>query len=115
MRTKQYLKTQLTAAAEALGLHWPERAVIETPKDPKFGDLACNIAMLLAKDAARPPAELARDLAQKVLSLSNLIIKAEPAGPGFINITFSPRHTRGLSSIISACGKKGAMASIKKG
>ena len=91
MRTKQYLKAQLTAAAQSLGLHWPEKAVIEIPKDPKFGDLACNIAMLLAKDAGRRPAELARDLADKVLSLSDRIIKAEPAGPGFLNITFSPR------------------------
>ena len=106
MRTKQYLKTQLTAAAEALGLHWPERAVIETPKDPKFGDLACNIAMLLAKDAARPPAELARDLAQKVLSLSNLIIKAEPAGPGFINITFSPHFLLESVPLILESGKR---------
>lgn len=91
MRTKQYLKAQLTAAAEALGLSWPERTTIEIPKDPKFGDLACNIAMLLAKDAGRRPAELARDLAEKVLALSDMIIKAEPAGPGFLNITFSPQ------------------------
>ena len=90
MRTKQYLQEQLTIAAESLGLYWPERAVIEIPKDPKFGDLACNIAMLLAKDAKRRPTELARDLAEKVLAGSNMIIKAEPAGPGFLNITFNP-------------------------
>lgn len=91
MRTKQYLKEQLTAAAESLGLFWPERAVIEIPKDPKFGDLACNIAMLLAKDARQKPTELAKQLAEKLLADSEMVIKAEPAGPGFLNITFSPR------------------------
>ena len=105
MRTKQYLKTQLTAAAEALGFYWPDRAVIEIPKDPKFGDLACNIAMLLAKDTKRPPADLARDLAEKALSLSDLIIKAEPAGPGFLNITFSPRFLLESVPLILESGK----------
>ena len=91
MRTKEYLKKQLAAAAESLGFYWPERAVIEIPKDPKFGDLACNIAMLLAKDARQKPVELAKKLAEKLLADSEMIIKAETAGPGFLNITFSPR------------------------
>lgn len=90
MRTKQYLKSQLSAAAESLGLYWPERTVIEIPKNSKFGDLSCNIAMLLAKEAKRPPVELAREFGKKLLAGSTFITKAEPAGPGFLNITFSP-------------------------
>ncbi len=105
MRAKHYLKKQLSAAAEALGFYWPERTVIEIPKDPKFGDLACNIAMLLAKDAKLPPAELARALAEKVLNLSAFISKAEPAGPGFLNITFSPEFLLESVPIILEAGE----------
>ncbi|MBQ5727968.1 MAG: hypothetical protein IIV56_03485, partial [Mailhella sp.] len=31
------------------GWEWPEKAVLETPKDVKHGDLATNLAMVLSK------------------------------------------------------------------
>ncbi len=57
---------------------------IDNTKDKAHGDLACNIAMVLAKKAGKPP----RDLAAAILAAipaNNLIAKADIAGPGFIN------------------------------
>mgnify|MGYP001777043299 CR=1 FL=1 len=72
------------------GLAWPEKAVIEPARDPKHGDLATNVAMLLAKPLGMPPREVAAELADFVRSSCEDIVKVEIAGPGFCNITFAP-------------------------
>ena len=57
--------------------------------DPKFGDFQCNDALKLAKTLRLPP----RAIAEKVAAL--LPVKAEVAGPGFINITVEPQWLDG--------------------
>lgn len=57
---------------------------IDNTKDKAHGDLASNIAMVLAKKAGKPP----RDVATAILAAipaNSLIAKADIAGPGFIN------------------------------
>ena len=65
------------------------RVVVEPTKDPAHGDLATNAAMVLAKDAGTNPRALATLLVEE-LSKDPEIIKAEIAGPGFINLTLRP-------------------------
>lgn len=62
---------------------------LERPKHAEHGDLACNIAMQLAKPTQRNPRELAQDIVDTLLSnpASNAILaSADIAGPGFINL-----------------------------
>lgn len=61
-----------------------------TRPDAKFGDFASNVALQLAKKIDKNPREIAEELSVKVLENEN-IIKAEVAGPGFINITLSDK------------------------
>lgn len=89
MRAKNHLETALKAAITDLGLPWPEKFTIEPPKDKKFGDLAVNIAMVLAKPAQMPPRELAGRIAEH-LSQNADISGVDIAGPGFINVTYAP-------------------------
>ena len=72
------------------GLEWPAKAVIEPSKDPKHGDLATNIAMMLAKPLGRAPRDVAAELADHVLKTCPDIAAADIAGPGFLNLTFKP-------------------------
>ncbi|MGD8408496.1 MAG: arginine--tRNA ligase [Thiohalophilus sp.] len=61
---------------------------IDRTRDPSHGDLACNIAMLLAKPAKARP----RDLAEKIvaaLPADPAVSQVEIAGPGFINFFLS--------------------------
>ena len=58
---------------------------VEVPRDATHGDLSTNAAMVLAKDAAMNPKELAGLIADK-LSLSALVCSANVAGPSFINV-----------------------------
>ncbi len=90
MRAERYLEASLKTALETMGLPWPEKAVIESPRDAKHGDLASNIALVLAKQAGRPPRELAGNLADALRRADARFQSVDVAGPGFLNVTFSP-------------------------
>ncbi len=71
-----------------LELTYPEKVVIEPPRDAKHkGDLATNIAMLLSKEAKKRPHDLATSIAEKLKQYPH-ISEVDIAGPGFMNITF---------------------------
>ena len=62
---------------------------LERPRDAAHGDLACNIAMQLAKPLKRNPRELAQAIVDAVLTNPariGLIDAIDIAGPGFINL-----------------------------
>ncbi|HEX2603900.1 MAG TPA: arginine--tRNA ligase [Oxalicibacterium sp.] len=63
--------------------------VLERPRDPSHGDVACNLAMQIAKPLKKNPREVAQalvDALQANPEASDLIASAEIAGPGFINL-----------------------------
>ena len=63
--------------------------VLERPRDPAHGDIACNIAMQLAKQMKMNPRELATRIVAALLdnpAAKGLIDSADIAGPGFINL-----------------------------
>ncbi|MTH97242.1 arginine--tRNA ligase [Roseibium sp. RKSG952] len=61
------------------------RVTVETPRDPAHGDLATNAAMVLSKQVAMKPRDLAEKLVEK-LQADPDITEAAIAGPGFINL-----------------------------
>ncbi len=66
----------------------PARFIVEPPKDAGMGDLACNAAMVFAKEAKlhfANPRQLAAEIAM-ALAETEGVAQAEVAGPGFINI-----------------------------
>ena len=64
------------------------RVVVEPTRDFRHGDLATNAAMVLAKPAGRNPREVAEALKERLVGHPQ-VIKAEVAGPGFLNLTLS--------------------------
>jgi arginyl-tRNA synthetase len=76
-------------AAGALPALDASRVVVEPPRDPTHGDMATNVAMVLAKEAGKKPRELAELVAEK-LRADKLIAKVDVAGPGFINLALKP-------------------------
>lgn len=60
--------------------------VIEVPREKEHGDFACNIAMLLARQARMAPRKIAEIIQEKMAwQETGLIYKVEVAGAGFIN------------------------------
>src|SRR5690625_6812754 len=70
-----------------------EKIRIEYARDRSHGDYACNIAMILAGLAGRPPREIAAMIAER-LPESRRVEKVEIAGPGFLNFFASDHHFR---------------------
>ncbi len=89
MRATQNLEAALRGIVGEMGWAWPEKTVIEPPKDHKFGDLAVNIAMTLSKEAGKAPRALAELIAEKLRGADKDIVSVEIAGPGFLNIRYS--------------------------
>jgi len=58
---------------------------VERTRDASHGDLACNIALVLAKPVAMKPRDIA-ELICESLPANNVIASTDIAGPGFINI-----------------------------
>ena len=59
--------------------------VLERPRDAGHGDLATNLAMVLAKRARANPRKIAERVLQELHLSPDLFEKTEIAGPGFIN------------------------------
>ncbi|MFM9973192.1 MAG: arginine--tRNA ligase [Beijerinckiaceae bacterium] len=65
------------------------RVVVEPPRDAGHGDFATNAAMVLARDAGMKPRDLAEMLVAELVKDSG-VVKADIAGPGFINVALKP-------------------------
>ena len=61
---------------------------IQDNKEKQYGDLASNIALVLAKPLKRNPKEIAEEIKGKFIT-DKEIVKVDVAGPGFINFFLS--------------------------
>src|SRR5688500_17316249 len=78
---------QAALAPIVAGTELKPSVVLERPRDPAHGDIACNIAMQLAKPLKKNPRELAQAIVAAVLANKGALIEsADIAGPGFINL-----------------------------
>ena len=80
---------QAALAPIVAGTDLTPNVVLERPRDPSHGDIACNIAMQLAKPLKTNPRELATRLVAALLAepaAAGLVDSADVAGPGFINL-----------------------------
>lgn len=76
---------------------------LERPRDAAHGDVACNIAMQLAKPLKKNPREIAQNILGTVLSdplCKNLIESGEIAGPGFINLRLTSAAKQSVVRVI---------------
>ena len=65
---------------------------ITRSKDASHGDFTCNVAMMLAKQAGKPPRDVALAIID-ALGRNDAINKVEIAGPGFINFFLAQEST----------------------
>lgn len=87
---------------------------VEPPRDPSYGDLATNAAMVLSKAAGKNPRELAALIAPKLARLDG-VSGAEIAGPGFINIRLDEDAWRDELRTIAAEGADYGKSAIGAG
>jgi arginyl-tRNA synthetase len=78
------LRAELARVASRLGGDGVE-FVLERPRDAGHGDLATNLAMVLAKRERANPRKTAERVLEELHLSPDLVAKTEIAGPGFIN------------------------------
>ncbi len=63
---------------------------VEPPRDPRHGDYAANLALVLAPVLGRPPREIGAALLRNLPVPSDVLRGADLAGPGFLNLLLAP-------------------------
>ena len=80
MNIYSYIKTEIAKVCKI-----NDDFAIETPKFENQGDVAINVALLLAKKMGKTPREIAESFIP-VISKLPFVAKVEVAGAGFINL-----------------------------
>ncbi len=88
MKLKLQVNQVIQEAFKKAGIEHEPMSVSETTKS-EFGDFQFNGAMALSKKLGKNPREIATEILNN-LDLAGLLVKAEIAGPGFINLWLNP-------------------------
>jgi len=100
--TDAVITAELRRVARALGDESGVPFVLERPRDAGHGDLATNLALLLARTVRTSPREVATRIVAALELPKDVVEKVEIAGPGFINFwlagdTLASQHARILA------------------
>jgi len=63
---------------------------VEPPRDPRHGDYAANIALVLAPILGRPPRTVGDAIVRNLRAPADVLQGATIAGPGFLNLRLAP-------------------------
>ena len=91
--------------AGELAAEVPDDVVVERPKNREHGDYATNIALRLAKGAAKPPREVAELVAARLRDAAG-VARVDVAGPGFLNITLDADSLGAVAKQIVEAGEQ---------
>jgi len=112
------VQTQVCEALRAVVPGVPDevmaRVEVTPARDATHGDMATNAALLVAKVARRKPAEIAGELAERLVALPG-IAKAEAAGPGFVNLSLKPEVLQGVARAVLGAGASYGDSSVGAG
>ena len=98
---------QAALAPLTAGTDLQAAVVLERPRDTAHGDIACNVAMQLAKQLKMNPRELAVKIVAALLADAashGLVEAAEVAGPGFINLRIAASAKQSVVHTIFTLG-----------
>ena len=110
MRLKQTIRELITAGAEqarqagVLTFDTLPPFEVEAPKQAEHGDLATNLALVLAKQAKMAPRKVAETIIQNLAAPAGMLEKVEIAGPGFINFFIADAFWYGVIPEIHQLG-----------
>ncbi|MFM0508306.1 arginine--tRNA ligase [Paraburkholderia sp. RL17-373-BIF-A] len=101
--TVKQVATASQGAAEAAFVS--PTITLERPKVAAHGDVACNVAMQLAKPLRANPRQLAQQIVDALLAqpqAQGLVEAAEVAGPGFINLRLASAAKQAVIAAVFA-------------
>ncbi|HUL02771.1 MAG TPA: arginine--tRNA ligase [Gemmatimonadales bacterium] len=106
MTQHERLAAALRRAALKIGVSEVPAFKLETPRDPAHGDVATNLALVLAPLLRLKPREVAERLVAALDLSSADLKKVEIAGPGFINFFLGEAQLAAVIRDIVAAGDR---------
>lgn len=109
---------QAALAPVVAGTELKPNLVLERPRDPAHGDIACNVAMQIAKPLKKNPREVAQGIVDAILAnpaRAGLVESAEIAGPGFINLRVAAAARQAVVKTVLAEGERYGRGSAGSG
>jgi arginyl-tRNA synthetase len=98
------IRAELERVAAGFGADGLE-FVLERPRDAGHGDLATNLAMVLARRERVKPREMAARLVEQLRFPPSVVSRTEIAGPGFINFWLAENQLADAVATIVEQGK----------
>jgi len=65
---------------------------LSVPKEAEHGDLATNVALMLARGEGKSPRAVAETIVRHIQDPGKILAEVTIAGPGFINFRFAPSY-----------------------
>ena len=116
MNAHEVLPQALAEAALRIGAPAGDRVpeVVAT-RDPAHGDLATNLALVLAKSLNKKPRAVAEALVKALQLPQGLVERVEIAGPGFINFFLKREQRAAVLQVVLAAGTKYGRSEVGRG
>ncbi len=116
MNAHEVLPQALAEAALRIGAPPGDRVpeVVAT-RDPAHGDLATNLALVLAKSLNKKPRAVAESLVKALQLPQGLVERVEIAGPGFINFFLKREQRAAVLQGVLAAGTKYGRSEVGRG
>ncbi|HYL55678.1 MAG TPA: arginine--tRNA ligase [Gemmatimonadales bacterium] len=116
MNAHEVLPQALAEAALRIGAPPGDRVpeVVAT-RDPAHGDLATNLALVLAKPLRKKPRAVAEALVQALRLPQGLVERVEIAGPGFINFFLKREQRAAVLHVVLEAGTKYGRSEVGRG
>lgn len=104
--TRDLIESRIRAAAQTALDVQPEVVEVVRPQNAEHGDFSTNLAMKLASTVRKPPREVANAIVAALGATPDdeLIVSAQIAGPGFINLRINPGHVERAVDAIRGAG-----------
>ncbi|HKA30262.1 MAG TPA: DALR anticodon-binding domain-containing protein [Candidatus Binatia bacterium] len=77
---------------------------VDAPRYPAFGDLACDVALVLARELGEPPLAIAALVTGRLRDRHGWLAAVDVGGPGFVNFRFAPSFWRARLADAVAAG-----------
>ncbi|MEE3501445.1 arginine--tRNA ligase [Acidiphilium acidophilum] len=104
----------ITSLYPTIGTEHLARIEITPTREAAHGDVATNAALIAAKPLGQKPRDIADALAA-ALRDNPSVTKAEPAGPGFVNLTLAPALWQSQLPVILQTGEAFGASTLGQG
>ena len=110
----EVIRAALARVAAGLGAPGAE-FVLERPRESGHGDLATNLALVLARTRKRPPRQVAEEILQQLSLSREVVARTEVAGPGFINFWLAESELASALEAMIRAGERYGRAEFGRG